>query len=245
VAWVKWKEAHQLAKSLNELLPSASSAVPDDAERNYSGAAQTGPLRIHSWTVVHGFYVLMGGLAFDTGDLRPEKKFLPGSRDRLTLTPKVVKVVAEKEPSIIPEISEAEILDKSKANQFAKTLVCIQALWFCTQCFSRLATGLPISLLELNTLAHAFFALLAFLFWWNKPFDIDEPTLLRGERAYGIYAVMCLHNYFDNFYHLTVNEAGKEPCPVNYLPHAVGSPGHQMEQGVGRGTESEELKLYI
>jgi hypothetical protein len=82
VAWVQWKEALRIAKSLNELLPSVSSAAPNDAEAKAAGATQTRPLRIHPWTVVYGSYILMGGLAFGTSDLLPEKKFLPESRDR-------------------------------------------------------------------------------------------------------------------------------------------------------------------
>lgn len=37
----------------------------------------------------------------------------------------------------LPNLSEAEIRSKSKANGLAKTFVCVQALWFIAQCLTR------------------------------------------------------------------------------------------------------------
>ena len=37
----------------------------------------------------------------------------------------------------LPNLSEAEIRSKSKANGLAKTIVCVQALWFIAQCLTR------------------------------------------------------------------------------------------------------------
>jgi len=51
----------------------------------------------------------------------------------------------------------------------------LQALWFCLQVITRLATELPISALELNTLGDVFFAFCVFVLWWNKPLDVYEP----------------------------------------------------------------------
>ncbi|KAK3688991.1 hypothetical protein B0T22DRAFT_490553 [Podospora appendiculata] len=75
-------------------------------------------------------------------------------------------------------ISPADLADKSKANGMAKALVCLQALWFCIQCLARVAQGLPLSLLELNTVAHALCALTVYVLWWHKPLDIGRPTAL-------------------------------------------------------------------
>ncbi|KAK3317250.1 hypothetical protein B0T19DRAFT_434545 [Cercophora scortea] len=75
-------------------------------------------------------------------------------------------------------ISQADLADKSKANGMAKALVCIQALWFVIQCIARVAQNLPLSLLELNTVAHALCALTVYILWWHKPLDIGRPTAL-------------------------------------------------------------------
>ncbi len=43
--------------------------------------------------------------------------------------------------------------------------------------------GLPLSLLEVYTIAHVLCTLGFYLVWWHKPLDIKEPTFIRGERA--------------------------------------------------------------
>ncbi|KAI4198747.1 MAG: hypothetical protein LQ350_005070 [Teloschistes chrysophthalmus] len=132
-------------------------------------------------TLVHGFYIVMGGFTFDESK-DPKPRIWPRGTDRLT--PNVMTVLAcltshEKAlRDVLPWLSEEEIWDKSKANGLAKTIVCIQAAWFCTQCIARLGQGMPISLLELNTFAHAVCALLVYILWWNKPLDVHEPTVV-------------------------------------------------------------------
>ena len=71
------------------------------------------------------------------------------------------------------------IRDKSKADGLAKIIVCVQAVWFCVHFFARLKQGLTITLIELNTFAHAICALLIYLLWWEKPLDIDRPTIIE------------------------------------------------------------------
>ncbi len=39
---------------------------------------------------------------------------------------------------------------------------------------------IPISLLELNTCGHAFCALLIYILWWEKPFEVDYPSMIEG-----------------------------------------------------------------
>lgn len=55
---------------------------------------------------------------------------------------------------LLPDIAKEEITDKSKANDVAKTLVLIQASWMLVQAIGRLMASLPVTLLEVNTIAH-------------------------------------------------------------------------------------------
>jgi len=57
-------------------------------------------------------------------------------------------------------------------------------------CIMRLVSSLPISLLELNAMGHAACALCIYAMWWEKPLDIDEPTLVQGYRAEMLLAYM-------------------------------------------------------
>lgn len=134
----------------------------------------------------------MGGFQFDTSDrsaaLLPEND----PRTRLCIEPTGLILLAVCDSELIPDISVQQIRDKSKADSLTKTLVCLQAVWFCVQCFSRLAYGLPLSLLELNTFAHALCALITYGLWWNKPFDVGEPTLIQGERSHKFIALFSI-----------------------------------------------------
>ena len=132
-------------------------------------------------TLIHGFYIVMGGYAFDVSkDTKP--RIWPRKVDRLTPSPIAVLgclISQDKDlREVLPFLTEEEIWDKSKANGLAKTIVCVQAAWFCTQCIARLGQRMPISLLELNTFAHAICALLVYVLWWNKPLDVHEPTVI-------------------------------------------------------------------
>ena len=37
---------------------------------------------------------------------------------------------------------------------------------------------MPISLLELNTFGHAVLAVLIYILWWEKPFDVETPSIV-------------------------------------------------------------------
>ncbi len=139
--------------------------------------------------MTHSHYAVMGGFAFDTTAMK--QKFLPDERERVTLTSLGVLRLATVAPHLLPNLSISQISDKSKANNLAKTIVCLQASWFISQCISRMAGHLSVSLLELSTFAHAVCAMLAYFLWWDKPFDVEEPTLIEGQDL----AVVCAGMY--------------------------------------------------
>lgn len=140
------------------------------------------------WTLVHGFYAAMGGFAMDGST--SQEQFLPGTRTRVALTSDGLRFLLEHEPNSLPDISEEQIQDKSKADGIKKILVCAQALWFCIQCISRLAQSLPVSLLELNTFGHSLCTLLIYLLWWYKPLNVEQPTLIQDAELHPLFAYM-------------------------------------------------------
>lgn len=86
-----------------------------------------------------------------------------------------LQTIAKFAPELLPDIASTGIEDESKANGLAKFLVCLQACWFIIQSVERLVVGLPISLLEMNTLLPVFMCFFIYLARWHKPLDIDEP----------------------------------------------------------------------
>jgi hypothetical protein len=122
----------------------------------------------------------MGGFALDTRDADAEipGEYIYGS-PRIFLGLRATEAVARL--GFLPDITQQSIKDMSKADSLAKILAISQASWLILQCIARFATQLAVTTLELNTLAHAACALLVYLLWWEKPLDIQDPTILTGE----------------------------------------------------------------
>jgi hypothetical protein len=147
--------------------------------------------RVHPWTDVHSWYIVMGGLAFE--DIAVEElQFMPGDRSRMTLTRESVYWMAEHRPHLLPDVSRKHIEDKSKSGGMGKFLTCWQATYFCAQCVFRLSRQYSISLLELNVFAHALCALMLLWIWWDKPQDVQEPTLITDSDGLDLCAYFSL-----------------------------------------------------
>jgi hypothetical protein len=78
-----------------------------------------------------------------------------------------------------PKISKAEIEDRSKGDAISKGVVILQTGWFVTQCIARAVQRLPITELELVTVAFAALNIVIYVLWWQKPLNVQ-----RGVRVY-------------------------------------------------------------
>jgi hypothetical protein len=121
----------------------------------------------------------MGGFAIQSHFL--DTQYPITSQGRLTLSREGVCWLLQMAPEVFPDLSEDEILDKSKASTLVKALTCLQAFWFCLQCVARLTMHTSISLLELNVFGHCICTFIIYAIWWNKPMDVSEPILLGSE----------------------------------------------------------------
>ncbi|EKM56455.1 uncharacterized protein PHACADRAFT_118172 [Phanerochaete carnosa HHB-10118-sp] len=150
----------------------ASSDVPLEAQQ------PSRRRRKHPWTLTHAFYGVMGGFVLETPPI------LEGET-RFVLTLSGLRFVMDNAPDLLPDLSEEEIWSKGRSDALAKVLLMLQLLYFCISCAARLAQSLPLSLLEVTTLAHALCTVVTCVVWWKKPFNVQEPTLIRvtGERA--------------------------------------------------------------
>jgi len=66
-----------------------------------------------------------------------------------------------------------EIQDKSKGDFISKSIIILQTSWFVMQCIARGAQGLPITELELVTIAFAGLNFVIYLLWWDKPLNVQ------------------------------------------------------------------------
>lgn len=207
VAWQQRNEASRLLEDIRGHLGTKSPRPKDSAfrrklqrwfsssddqevktDRTPVSPVDAGTTLDAPWTLVHGFYAAMGGFAISTA--HPSGSFLPSPYTRAAITPEGIRFLLSHEPDALPYLTEAQIRDKSKADGLKKTIVCAQALWFCIQCFTRLAQSLPVSLLEVNTFAHSLCTLLIYVLWWDKPLDVEEPAEVKDPRLFPIFAYM-------------------------------------------------------
>ena len=72
--------------------------------------------------------------------------------------------------------TEAEIKDRGKSDWLAKSLVLLQTSWFVMQCIARAVERLPVTHLEIVTLAYAAMNFVIYVFWWNKPLNVNRPV---------------------------------------------------------------------
>ena len=75
-----------------------------------------------------------------------------------------------------PTVTMKEIEDRSKADEFSKTIALGQTLWFVAQWFARSAQHLDLTLVELLTLSLAVLNGVMYFLWWHKPLDVRCPV---------------------------------------------------------------------
>jgi len=95
-------------------------------------------------------------------------------RPRLLLSKDLDKYLSEGDIGISVE----EILDRSKGDMLSKGIVLLQTGWFILQLLARVAQRLPITGLELVTLAFAILNFITYGLWWNKPLCVQCPIIL-------------------------------------------------------------------
>ncbi|KAM6501657.1 hypothetical protein JOM56_001634 [Amanita muscaria] len=121
------------------------------------------------WTETHVQFVRMGGFRLVYADGGTEHI---GCRDLFDLV---------RDGTVdLPNISEEEILERSKRDHIATGITIAQTTWFVVQCIYRRSRGLPTTALEFITLGYAVVNFFIYWCWWYKPqrvgIPIDIPT---------------------------------------------------------------------
>ena len=70
--------------------------------------------------------------------------------------------------------TKAKIKDREKSDWLAKSLVLLQTLWFMMQCIAWAIKHLLVMHLEIITLAYTTMNFMIYIFWWNKPLNINQ-----------------------------------------------------------------------
>ena len=131
-------------------------------------------------TSIQGFYTVMGGYAYHGSRTDPRECLTP-KRYLWLLEKKIIMWPVEPKGSEeVPPwyMTDEMIKDKSKADPLVKLVAVIQILAFTLTCILRGAHSLPLSPLEVTTLAYAFCMVIIYFFWWAKPYTVQTSTFL-------------------------------------------------------------------
>ena len=131
------------------------------------------------WSTTHGFFIIMGGFHLFERSLKETGKDDRGisREDDQPLHPLQADDLVDcdgYESFIMP--TKAKIQDKGKSDWLAKSLVLLQTSWFIMQCIARAREHLPVTHLEIVTLAYAAMNFVIYIFWWNKPLNVNRPV---------------------------------------------------------------------
>jgi hypothetical protein len=78
-------------------------------------------------------------------------------------------------------LSKEEIVDKCKADCLMKAVATLQILWLIVSVITRTCRGLPLSQLEICTVAFAAMAIVTYVTNWAKPKDVEIPFAIVNE----------------------------------------------------------------
>lgn len=118
---------------------------------------------------IHGFFAIMGGFArYDDGE------------GPYVIDPDGLEDYLQKD-----DITGEAIMDRSKGDALSKGIAILQTGWFILQCIARKIQGLPVTELEVVTLAFAALNFAVYAFWWNKPLDVRVPFIVRDRDQLG------------------------------------------------------------
>ena len=127
----------------------------------------------YGWTQTHAQFAIMGGFLYKLNRSHDDNKGAIaspyGPLKSLIGKPGKVKLL------------ESDIWDRSKRDILTKGLVLLQVTWFIVQFFARVAYGLPLTELELATMAYAFLSFWIIYFWLEKPQNVESRIRIYAD----------------------------------------------------------------
>jgi len=143
-------------------------------------------------TRTHAFALDMGAFCIQTSDGRYHQASRQNFRPVCRTTEDLVYFQFglsdyEIKPGFLEKICQTpadEIKDRAKSDSLAKIVACVQSLWLAAQVIARLFGNIAVTPLEVATTAYVACALIAYVFWWEKPQNIVVPIVIRDSEGF-------------------------------------------------------------
>ncbi|KAJ5714539.1 uncharacterized protein N7483_011720 [Penicillium malachiteum] len=119
------------------------------------------------WTFRQCFCIDSGGVALQTQDewiyrLRPED----------------MKPLIQAGIIRCSDFRDRDVEDRAKSDSFGKAFTVLQSTWFLCNCIGRWAYSLPVSPIEIATVAYVCCGILICGVWWYKPKNVTTPICI-------------------------------------------------------------------
>ncbi|RAH68823.1 uncharacterized protein BO66DRAFT_439835 [Aspergillus aculeatinus CBS 121060] len=162
------------------------------------------------WTIAHSLFANMGGFVMRVNSVstgrrplgmrltRPsepaprlhELSTLPTTSDHAGLKiiighSDILQLCRENVLFQLPDITEKELQDRSKADWLLRLITVWQILWMVIQTALRGATRLAVTPLEIGVVAFACCAVVTYALSWNKPKGVQVPITILEVRGAG------------------------------------------------------------
>ncbi|KAF2245606.1 hypothetical protein BU26DRAFT_607821 [Trematosphaeria pertusa] len=154
----------QSAYSLQRSSESTGESV-DSQSTYYTSLAE----KRRTWTLTHSYFANMGGLVW-----------LTDSYSRPVTASDMVDCCLKEMHDPLPflQLSVDEIRDRSKADWLVKTVAAGQISWLVVSVITRAVRRLPVTQLEICTVAFAALVIVTYAANWSKPKDVELPVLV-------------------------------------------------------------------
>ncbi|KAF7984853.1 hypothetical protein HWV62_10813 [Athelia sp. TMB] len=123
-----------------------------------------------AWMFAHAFFIIMGGYNFcgENGPIRP-------------VSPRDAAELVRRGHLVAP--SRDELANQSKGDALSKGVAILQTLWFVMQCIARRIEHLPLTNLEVMTLAYTVITVAMYIAWWDKPLNVSCAVRVPAEEV--------------------------------------------------------------
>ena len=134
-------------------------------------------LETRNWTLVHSLYANMGGLLY----INSYHVSTGGPVTQTATAYDFIQLCNEEATCPLKDLvlEKEDIEDKSKADWLLKAIAISQILWLILNVATRAITKLPVTQLEIATVAFSLMAVATYAVNWWKPKDIVTPTTLK------------------------------------------------------------------
>jgi hypothetical protein len=135
------------------------------------------------WSLTHSYYANMGG--FVVRNPSADKTIY---HDPYHLTGEdLVELRKGNHIAKLPDITEAEIKDRSKSDMLGKSIALGQIAWSIIQIIARAVRKLPVSPLEVAVVAFAVCAILSYILYWEKPQRVSVTHTISLQNSEKLY----------------------------------------------------------